>query len=490
MSNVEQYLFSSVADQCADDVKRLCLKNEEDIEEEQPSQQRRMQGNQPNSFEADFESSTIFNDFHQRALEDFDMFFESFMRPHVEWVVVYDSTQSDRKNLSHGTGDHVATGHRLKVDEGDNFVRNIALNVPPCDFHHVSERLQEHGNSMLNRNDLKLTESGFRVARRLQEVSPEVLTSHRQSFLPFGSDSQCLETLYYESEGRALSSNCIDSMRNLLRMRTSERERLEQEDADSYFLFKSCVVMYTFVWMSIIIGASRNSVKTQREARLQERILAAVYSNPELKRDVELKVQESVGYLPPFSRIVMQRRGFFKSESGTCTSFTKSLYAAAWFLAWLCFVIHPLETMPILACLSVFWCIYATFFVKVSEPICTCCCCGMTTEDASNGVTSKDQACCGCCQGTGVCSVQCSSCCGPTVAGKPSLCCVPKPIGEKVAACCSCCGGKGCSCCSSKDCSCCSGKDCSCPSTLKIKSMKKDVSSEKGLYEAITVQIV
>ena len=48
--------------------------------------------------------------------------------------------------------------------------------------------------------------------------------------------------------------------------------------------------------------------------------------------------------------------------------------------------------------------------VVVAE--CSCCCCGATLANATKGVLTKEQMCCTCCKGTGVCAPGCAECCG------------------------------------------------------------------------------
>eukprot|EP00539_Tryblionella_compressa_P010342 CAMPEP_0178800274 /NCGR_PEP_ID=MMETSP0745-20121128/12743_1 /TAXON_ID=913974 /ORGANISM="Nitzschia punctata, Strain CCMP561" /LENGTH=528 /DNA_ID=CAMNT_0020459065 /DNA_START=13 /DNA_END=1599 /DNA_ORIENTATION=+ len=92
------------------------------------------------------------------------------------------------------------------------------------------------------------------------------------------------------------------------------------------------------------------------------------------------------------------------------------------------------------------------------EDDCTCCCCAATPSMAKAGLLTEEQACCGCCKGTGKCSAACASCCG-----------------GDVGCCCGCC----CSCCSSGDCC-----------QMKGRGKKHVVSAQKIVYEGVPLQVV
>lgn len=83
---------------------------------------------------------------------------------------------------------------------------------------------------------------------------------------------------------------------------------------------------------------------------------------------------------------------------------------------------------------------------------CTCCCCGLNSDDAKKGKISSVQACCMCCQGTGTCSDACISCCGMNPDG-------------------------ACDCCADGCCACCSGGS-------------SPGESKKDVYQAVLLQIV
>jgi hypothetical protein len=96
---------------------------------------------------------------------------------------------------------------------------------------------------------------------------------------------------------------------------------------------------------------------------------------------------------------------------------------------------------------------------KMAEDDCTCCCCDASPSLAKAGLLTDEQACCGCCKGTGKCSDSCAACCG----GGGSGCC------------CGCC----CSCCSS-----------GCCCQMKGYESEHVVTSKVLIYEGIPLQVV
>ena len=79
-------------------------------------------------------------------------------------------------------------------------------------------------------------------------------------------------------------------------------------------------------------------------------------------------------------------------------------------------LVAPQHFFPVCVSLTS-WFFWMVIFSQKRAHMCACCCCGVTTEDIKNCTLTEEQACCGSCQGTGVCGVACADCCGDAAVG-------------------------------------------------------------------------
>eukprot|EP00978_Attheya_sp_CCMP212_P009365 scaffold22122_cov55-Attheya_sp.AAC.4 len=119
--------------------------------------------------------------------------------------------------------------------------------------------------------------------------------------------------------------------------------------------------------------------------------------------------------------------------------------------------------------LVILLCVYYCCLQKTEETDpCVCCCCGMDSSQA-NGL-EVDDACCTCCEGTGVCGPGCTSCCGDSANG-----------------------GKPCDCCDGEDCDMCSGGATMYRSLPGYPGSRRTVAKPKtydAAYTGVPIQIV
>jgi hypothetical protein len=379
----------------------------------------------------------------------------------------------------------------------------IVQQTPPEKMPCTAKRIADHGNFLLAVKTEDASEPEVRMARRLSEVTPEVLQEHKQSLLPFGADrNACLRNAYSQTH---LTVSCGRSIHRLDQIRGSQYEARVQLEADRATVLVNLAALYFLVLATglVIYGRRRKDIRAKR--RLTRDILQAIYSKPYLKKAVETELGgASVGHVPPLPTPVLWRMGFLGRKLKDAFRTYRVIRLTFVMVVATCFVVAPLSTLPFVVSYGFF--VFATALLGPKPPeICVCCCCHASTQDAENGTLTVEQECCNCCMGTGVCSVDCASCCTPTgdaetgdycnkTKGCCGCCCCKS--GDKVEGCC----GKGCCCCCKSGdklegccCSCCN-------SGSKIEGwgsaggacgMKKEESaSNLVVYEGVPMQIV
>jgi hypothetical protein len=275
-------------------------------------------------------------------------------------------------------------------------------------------------------------------------------------------------------------------------------------------VFLGMMWIYVCLLVMLLILLGRRYTKNKANRRLKRRILKAVYANPSIKAQLEEDLGESVGNVPPVSSQalrLMSAGGRALRRKIECARRVRVVF----FMMLLTMVIFaPLWVLPICIVTSA---IRVALLCCAADPVreCTCCCCGVSTEDVANGLVTKAQACCNCCVGTGVCSAACASCCGQDGCccdGADCCCCnaaQPKTVKCCGTGCCCCCGASpeqaatgtlteaqaSCCCCSGTGC--CSGDDscCCCGDTApKGRGQKHVFKAKEGIYEGVSIQIV
>lgn len=382
----------------------------------------------------------------------------------------------------------------------------------------VAQQVVEHGNKLLQSE--VLDEDRVRMARRLTEMNPEKFQGPRLP-LPFGCPrNRCLMSALDQG---AVSSPCAQALQDAQTTQTVVVQRHAMKVERESEAFIHFTLLYIFLAMITIVALRKHLHRMTRRVRahmaLKRSILQAVYSNPAIKAKVESMVGGSIGAVPPLPPHVLAEmggaqfphRGFFAMKMLKLATFSTILT--------LIFV-NPFLAMPLLCVLMLVRFLHLSFFPpQAPHMACSCCCCGLSTDDVVSGNVSTKQACCTCCNGMGVCAPGCADCCGldPNDAcdccsdgcdccnPPPTCCCCDATPGmeylTEAQANCSCCNGNGecgdgckaccgdetgCDCCND-GCDCCSGD--STPGKSKIEN-KPMLRANSGVYQGIPIQIV
>ncbi|KAG7364709.1 hypothetical protein IV203_037911 [Nitzschia inconspicua] len=310
----------------------------------------------------------------------------------------------------------------------DSAVSRLATDMQPEEIPLLAHQLQHFGQEILRDVEIH-DERHRRMARRLTEMDSGKVQLHAS--LPYGcSKNRCLREAFAEHK---VSNECARSMEILERTFSLENELDRRQE-----IFIVMMWIYIAALASLMLLVGRNYQARRGRRRLKQKIILAVYSNPAIRKQVEEELGESVGDVPPLSYHVMRMITAGGSELKRRLRCVRRIHA--FFLVGLMTLVFvaPFWVLPI--------CILVTM-VRVAQigcindeleaEDCASCCCAASPGMAKAGLLTEEQACCGCCKGTGICSQQCASCCVS-------------------AGCCSCC-------CSS----CCNGKCCCAPSQMK-----------------------
>lgn len=370
----------------------------------------------------------------------------------------------------------------------------IGQQTPPDKVPCTAKRIADHGNFLLAFKTEDASEPEVRMARRLSEVTPEVLLEHKQSLLPFGADrNACLRNAYAQAH---LTVSCGRSIHRLDQIRGSQYEARVQLEEDRAVVLVNLAALYFLVLATglVIYWRRRKDIRAKR--RLTREILQAIYSKPYLKKAVEKELGgASVGHVPPLPTPVLWRMGLLGHKLKDAFRTYRVIRLTFVMVVATCFVVAPLSTLPFVVGYGTF--VFVTALVGPKPPeICVCCCCHASTQDAEDGTLTVEQECCNCCMGTGVCSVDCASCCTPTADAETGGCCCTS--GDKLDGCC----GDGCCCCKSSDtlegccgegCCCCKPDDKAegcCPADGACGMKKEEKPSNLVVYEGVPMQIV
>eukprot|EP00545_Synedropsis_sp_CCMP1620_P000407 CAMPEP_0119015212 /NCGR_PEP_ID=MMETSP1176-20130426/10617_1 /TAXON_ID=265551 /ORGANISM="Synedropsis recta cf, Strain CCMP1620" /LENGTH=555 /DNA_ID=CAMNT_0006968485 /DNA_START=29 /DNA_END=1696 /DNA_ORIENTATION=- len=385
----------------------------------------------------------------------------------------------------------------------------------------VAQHVVEHGNKLLQSE--VLDEDRVRMARRLTEMSPDKFQGPRLP-LPFGCQrNHCLMRAFEEGAvsppcGQALQ-NAETTQRVVVQRRASKIER----ESEAFVHF---TILYIFLAILTIVALRKHLHRMTRRVRahlhLKRSILQAVYSNPAIKAKVEDEVGRSIGSVPPLPpHVLAQMGGPQFPHSGFFALKLLKLITFATILTLI--FVTPFLAMPLLCVLMMVRFLHLSFFPpQAPHMACSCCCCGLSTDDVQSGNVTSKQACCTCCNGMGVCAPACADCCGLDPDGAcdccsdgcdccnpPSKCCCCSATPDTmiltdVQANCSCCKGsgvcaEGCkSCCGDETgCDCCTdGCDCCSGDSAPVDCCKADDTckpvrrANSGVYQGIPIQIV
>jgi len=351
----------------------------------------------------------------------------------------------------------------------------------------VVDKIVQHGNDLLK---TKHDTDFLRMARRLSELDTGKIVKPRLP-LPFGcSRNRCLMHAYEED---LVSSACARALRTAEETHTTTVQRAAKIEEESQVFIGVGILYVFFVIMTAFLlhkkfRAAGKKIRTK--LRTTHLIMQAVYSDPEIKSKVEKSVGENIGFVPPLPDR-MQGRSRNRMGNTACFFAVKMLKLTTISLFLTLIFIDPLHAMFVL-CISVIlrFIHLSCFPAPEVDDDCTCCCCALSAKDAQRGYMKKNQACCTCCNGTGVCSPGCAACCtgddpcdccsegcnccdppaptcqccccgatdvdglNGTLTGDQACCTCCKGTGKCAAGCAACCGDDPCNCCHG-DCDCC-----------------------------------
>jgi hypothetical protein len=276
----------------------------------------------------------------------------------------------------------------------------------------VTEQIVKHANEILQSEEDK---NRVRLARRLSELAPSMYRSHLLP-LPFGMNrNQCLMDAFDQG---ALSKPCADALNAAesiqAKLHVHPHASPEEMDSQLFFAFFSAFLILATINLVIKVKhLKKRFQKIKSQIQLKEGILQAVYSDPATKAQVEGKMGKSIGFVPPLPPHVLARLGGHNFPHDNCL-LLRIVRAATFACIFIAFLIDPIRGMCLLCILMLFRLLNYIFCPRPEPPadMCSCCCCGLTTDAVQNGDVSSTQACCTCCNGLGVCAPSCSDCCG------------------------------------------------------------------------------
>jgi len=234
----------------------------------------------------------------------------------------------------------------------------------------------------------------------------------------------------------------------------------------------------------LLLQLARRMRSQRSKRHLRMRILQAVYNNDEIKRQVEDDLGHSVGNVPPLPLHALSLIGRGGDDLKQALRCMRRVHMVILVVMLVLIFVAPFWVLPFCIVVSIVrvaeLCLLPNNTV---ESECACCCCGATSGNADY-VLMQDDECCACCKGTGVCSPSCADCCGPksldnscetrccskgmVVQDCTCCCCGASPSQARDGtltveqACCNCCQGTGVCCAECASCcgngGCCSNK--------------------------------
>jgi len=298
----------------------------------------------------------------------------------------------------------------------------------------VTEKIVKHANEILKSEGED--ENRVRLARRLSELAPSM---HRSPPLPlpFGmSRNHCLMDAFDQG---VVSKPCADALNAAenIQARSHGRPPVNPEELDSEIFFALFSVFFVLAFINLLTKIKilkKRAKKIHKQIKLKQGILQAVYSDPATKAKVEANMGRSIGFVPPLPPRVLAKLGGHKFPHDDCF-LLRVVRCATFACIFIAFFIDPIRGMFLLCILMLFRLLNFVFCRAPKPPVamCSCCCCGLTTDAVRDGNVSATQACCTCCNGMGVCAPSCSDCCGLEPDGACDCCqdgcdcCNPSP---------------------------------------------------------------
>jgi len=152
----------------------------------------------------------------------------------------------------------------------------------------LAQELQNYGASLLQ--DAEIGSEQYQLARRLTEIDTKKIDYHVE--LPFGSKNYCLRKAF---EQQMVSEKCARSIWTLENTFVLETDFSRRQEA---FMKSLLIYMTSFaVLISLLLARCVNIRRSNRRRRLNQKVIATVYSKPSIRKQVELEIGESIGYV-------------------------------------------------------------------------------------------------------------------------------------------------------------------------------------------------
>jgi len=176
---------------------------------------------------------------------------------------------------------HEVESPELIVDVG---VARLAAEKEPDEIPQLALQLQKHGASLLQNS-----ESGsehHQMARRLTEMDAKTINYNVQ--LPFGRKNCCLKKAFQQ---QMVSEKCAYSISMLENTFVLETKFIRREEA---LISTMLIYITTFILLTIVMARHVRARVQNRRRRIKRKVMMAVYSNPTIRKQVELEIGESI----------------------------------------------------------------------------------------------------------------------------------------------------------------------------------------------------
>lgn len=152
---------------------------------------------------------------------------------------------------------------------------------------HLAHALEQHAEGLRSDSGIR-SELYSSVARRLTEADASGKPQQRRAQLPFRCKNQCLWKAF---EQEMLSGDCSRAIWMMQNTHALEQEYGRRQEE---FVSKLLVCLAAAFALSVFAARCVKGGREGRRARLHRKAMAAVYSNPSIRKQVELEIGESV----------------------------------------------------------------------------------------------------------------------------------------------------------------------------------------------------
>ena len=163
----------------------------------------------------------------------------------------------------------------------DTGITRLAAEREPEEIPQLAQQLQKYGASLLH--DAEAGSEQHQMARRLTEMDTKTINYHVQ--LPFGCKNSCLKWAF---EKELVSEKCAHSILVL-------EHTFVYESQQEAIITKTGFVFCFYLMFTILLTRYVYGLR-QGRLRLKRKIIQAVYTNPSIRKQVELDIGESIDH--------------------------------------------------------------------------------------------------------------------------------------------------------------------------------------------------